>query len=346
MIMTENILMISQFEPLPASLVWVASALLGAATFLLCRLPLQWLAQRPKRADHYGWDVDDYRRITLRKESTFFKRWEPWVVGTANGLRLYAPWLLDETILPFQSKGLRRLATALFLSPTKVSRALAGGIARGAWTIEEYLAAAWLAAGSIGFVVAILFDMRILSLGFLMIALGIAFVVYRLQVMNLLKRAAHRRMLIRKLLPHSLDTLAMTLSAGGTFAEAIEDLARDFPDHPLAQEFTRLLGDIQRGRTMYDSLVAMAARIDIVEFDDVLRTMTIAHEHGAPAANFFRTGASQMRTKQLRQMEVAIGKAEAQMPLPTMVIVVACMIIAVAPFAVMSLNSGFIEQFR
>jgi tight adherence protein C len=343
---TDAILMTSQFEPLPASMVWISSAMLGTATFLLCRLPLHWLSKRPSRNDQYGWDVDDYRRITLRKESAFFKRCEPWVVGLANGLRMYTPWLMDESSLPFSSKGMRRLATVLFLSPTKLARALASGVARGAWTIEEYQAAAWLAAISIGLVVAILFDTRILSLGFITIVLVVAFAVYRLQMMSLLKRATRRRSMIRKLLPHSLDTLAMTLSAGGTFAEAIEDLARDFPDHPLAQEFTRLLGDIHRGRTMYDSLVAMAARIDIVEFDDVLRTMTIAHEHGAPAANFFRTGASQMRTKQLRQMEVAIGKAEAQMPLPTMVIVVACMIIAVAPFAVMSLNSGFIEQFR
>lgn len=343
---TYSLLMSTQFEPFPASLLWISSTLLGVATFLFCRLPLQWLSKRANRHDAYGWDVDDYRRITLRKESGFFKRWEPWVVGSANGMRLYTPWLIDESVLPFQSKGLRRLATALFVSPAKITRALSSGVSRGAWTTEEYLAATWLVSLCTGLVVAFLLDSRILSLGFLLITCVVSFVSYRLQLMSILKRAARRRSMIRKLLPHALDTLAMTMSAGGTFAEAIEDLARDFPDHPLAQEFSRLLGDIHRGRTMYDALVAMAVRIDVVEFDDVLRTMTISHEHGAPAAHFFRTGASQMRTKQLRQMEVAIEKAEAKMPLPTMVIVVACMIIAVAPFAVMSLNSGFIEQFR
>lgn len=341
-----SILLTVPFQPISVSMVWFSSALVGLATFLLLRLPLQWLEKKPQRSSEYGWDIDDHRRITLRKQSAFFKRWEPWIVGLANATRIYTPWLLDDKILPANSKGLRRLVNTLFIPPSNTYKALASGVGKGAWTVEEYIAATWLSSLAIASAVAFLFESQMISIWFLSLTAVIAWLLYRYQISALLKRATTRRRIIRQLLPHSMDTLAMTMSAGGTFSEAVEDLVRDFPDHPLAMEFSRLLGDVSRGRTMYESLVAMASRIDVVEFDDVLRTMTIAHEHGAPAAEFFRTSASQMRLKHLRQMETAIGKAEAKMPLPTMVIVVACMIIAVAPFAVMSIYSGFLEQFR
>lgn len=106
-----------------------------------------------------------------------------------------------------------------------------------------------------------------------------------------------------------------------------------------------MIKDLQRGVGMYDALQNIAKRVRIEEFDDVLRTMSISHEHGAPASEFFRRGARQMRTKHLRAMETAVGKAEAKMPLPTMVITIACMIIAIAPFVVGAMESGIMEMF-
>lgn len=333
-------------DNLSQMLVYLGSLCLGLSLYSCLQLPLQWAARRKKHTANFGWDVDDSRYVTLRKHSSFFAHFQPWIVGLADSMRRLAPWMLDSNILPARSKALRRVADIIFTSPIKTQRAMVSSVANGAWSVEEYLSATWISSAGIGAIVAIFMDRSIISPTFLGVFTLTSLIAYRYQIAKLHHRAAVRRRLIRRLLPHSLEAFAMTMSAGGTLPEAVEDFVRDFPGHPLAFEYSRLLRDINRGRTKYESLIALSQRLDVSEFDDVLRTMTISDERGAPVANFFRNSASQMRNKQLRQMEAAIGKAEAQMPLPTMVIMVACMMIAVAPFIVMAVHSGALEQLK
>ena len=333
-------------DQLSRLLVYLGSLCLGLSLYLCLQMPLQWAASRQKREAKFGWDVDDSRHLTLRKQSSFFAHFQPWIVGLADSMRRVTPWMLDANILPARSKTLRRLADIILSSPDKTQRAMVSGVANGAWTVEEYLSSSWITSAGIGAAVAIAVDRSIVSPTFVATFALTSLIAYRYQIAVLHHKAAVRRRLIRRLLPHSLEAFAMTMSAGGTLPEAIEDFVRDFPGHPLAFEYSRLLRDINRGRTKYESLIALSQRLDVSEFDDVLRTMTISDEHGAPVAKFFRNSASQMRVKQLRQMETAIGRAEAQMPLPTMVIMVACMMIAVAPFIVMAVHSGALEQLK
>lgn len=323
-----------------------ACLLLAGSVFMLIRLPLVWWLRPIVEHELIQWDLDDNRRKLLRRQSKVFKKLEPWVVGLATGMEHHYPMPTNDDKSNHQKTPRQRLAKAVFGSRTSIVIALRAGVIEGAWTASEYIATMGLMSVLVGVGVSFFIVGSNLSLQFALCMGVVAMAVYRLQLVHLDRKIRMRQSQIRKLLPHSMEILSMTMSAGGTFQAGVEDVIRDFPGHPLANEFERMIKDLQRGIGMYDALKNIAHRIQIEEFDDILRTMSISHEHGAPASDFFRRGAKQLRTKQLRAMEIAVGKAEAKMPLPTMVITIACMIIAIAPFLVGALESGILEMFN
>ena len=327
-------------------LLLVASVLFGTSVFMMIRFPLLWWIQPTLEHELIQWDLDDNRRKLLRRESKLFKKLEPWIVGLANMFEHKFATPESSTKKQDSAQAKQRLRSLLLGSPKTVTLGLRTGVITSPWTTGEYMAAMGLL--SLGIAICISFAMvgQLLTLTTAISFIGLTWLIYRVQMTQLERSIRARQAAIKRLLPHSLEILSMTMSAGGTFESGLEDVLRDFPSHPLSREFEKMIKELQRGVGMYDALRNIAERIQIVEFDDILRTMTISHEHGAPAADFFRRGAKQLRTKQLRSMEIAVGKAEAKMPLPTMVITVACMIIAIAPFVVGALESGILDMFQ
>lgn len=63
------------------------------------------------------------------------------------------------------------------------------------------------------------------------------------------------------------------------------------------------------------------------------------HEHGAPAAEQIGKLAKQLRFIQLRHLEEKVGRSEATIVLPAFLVLVACMLVATAPFVL-----GFIDR--
>jgi pilus assembly protein TadC len=330
---------------LDAPILLASSTLFGISVFLFVRTPLCWWVRPVHEISLIQWDLDDNRRKLLRRQSLLFRKFEPWIVGLANGMdRSWPIQDLDpESVSKLSSK--ERMYRELLGTRDSVVLGLRTGVIPGAWSASEYVAASLVVSFGIACSVSLMVIGIQLSI-FLILSLvcGTA-IAFRVQLMLLAKSIRQRQSEIRHLLPHSMEILSMTMSAGGTFRAGVEDVIRDFPGHPLVQELERMVKDLQRGVGMYDALRNVAKRVQIDEFDDILRTMSISHEHGAPATDFFRRGAKQLRTKQLRSMEIAVGKAEAKMPLPTMVITIACMIIAIAPFVVGALESGILDMF-
>ncbi len=81
----------------------------------------------------------------------------------------------------------------------------------------------------------------------------------------------------------------------------------------------------------------VAETISLPEFHELVRVLSRIHQHGVPAAESFGRLAKQLRVNQLRFMEEEIGKAEATMALPTMLVLLAAMMVSAAPF-VLSLS--------
>jgi hypothetical protein len=319
--------------------------MLASAVFLLVRFPLCWWIRPVQETELIQWDLDDNRRRSLRRDSTLFSKLEPWIVGLSNGMDRSLPIVDLDSVAVSKLSPRDKMLRGVLGTRDSVVLGIRTGVVSGAWSASEYVATMLVVSIGIASACAMLFLGMELSIRFLFGAILFTALAFRVQLMYLDKQIRYRQSQIRTLLPHAMEILSMTMSAGGTFQMGVADVLRDFPEHPLAKEFERLIRDLQRGVGMHDALRNVAKRVRIEEFDDVLRTMTISHDHGAPASEFFKRGAKQLRSKHLRAMEVAVGKAEAKMPLPTMVITIACMIIAIAPFVVGAMESGIMDMF-
>ena len=90
---------------------------------------------------------------------------------------------------------------------------------------------------------------------------------------------------------------------------------------------------------MLAALETAALSICLPEFDELVRVLGRVQEHGVPAAENFTRMAKQLRSLQLRYMEEAVGRAEASMAMPTMLVMLACMIVSAAPFILSIMQS-------
>src|SRR5262249_34352121 len=65
---------------------------------------------------------------------------------------------------------------------------------------------------------------------------------------RLAARARYRLLRIKRRLPFLLDLLTLLMEAGATFLQALDDAVQQFGDHPVGQEFGRVLTEINMGK--------------------------------------------------------------------------------------------------
>ncbi len=109
-------------------------------------------------------------------------------------------------------------------------------------------------------------------------------------------KADRRAEAITMALPDVLDQLTISVEAGLGFEAALARISQT-SDHPLAQEFARMLQDIQFGARRSDALDAMADRSQVDDLKTVVLTLRQAESLGVPLARSLRTVAVEMREK-------------------------------------------------
>ena len=127
--------------------------------------------------------------------------------------------------------------------------------------------------------------------------------------------AYNRRMQIRKDLPDALDLLTITVEAGLAFDAAMTQVARN-TEGPLAEEFYRVLQEIQLGKGRGEALETMAARVDIDELNAFVGAVVQADSLGIPIAQVLRVQAREMRIKRSQRAEEAAMKVPVKILFP------------------------------
>jgi tight adherence protein C len=129
---------------------------------------------------------------------------------------------------------------------------------------------------------------------FLAASLVAAFVMPDLLIRSIADRRAEK---IELSLPDLLDQLTISVEAGLGFEAALARITESNPEEPLAQDFGRMLQDVQLGTSRVDALDTMSKRAQV----DDLRTMVIALRQsealGVPLAETLRALAQEMREK-------------------------------------------------
>jgi tight adherence protein C len=152
--------------------------------------------------------------------------------------------------------------------------------------------------------------------------------------MAIYQLAYNRREQIRKDLPDALDLLTITVEAGLAFDAAVTQVARN-TEGPLADEFFRVLQEIQLGRSRGEALEQMAERVNVDELAIFVSAVVQADNLGIPIAQVLRVQAREMRIKRSQRAEEAAQKVPVKILFPLIFCILpALFVVVIGPAAV------------
>lgn len=153
-------------------------------------------------------------------------------------------------------------------------------------------------------------------------------------------RALHRTDEVRKALPDSIDLLTVSVESGLAFDAALAQVARN-TEGVLAEEFTRVLKEIQIGSARSEALRALSERSDVDELRIFLNAMIQAEKLGIPIADVLRVQTSEIRIKRTQRVEEQAMKLPVKILFPLMIGIMPAMFIVILGPAVMSIIKLF-----
>lgn len=289
--------------------------LVGAAVALL----VYWIARTLASSDLQqgdDWRYDVTRINELRRHDWIYRLFQPLIVPLARFNRGLFRGSLPEVQRHIQAAGLPR-----FWLPEEY---LARGELIALFLSPMYFIVCWRLMGPPGVVLAITATL-----------LTAWFFRHRLRV-----RAHTRLQQIKRRMPYLLDLLTLLMEAGATFLRALEDAATEFQGQPIAAEFSRVLTDINMGKTRTEAFNAMRNRLDDNDITSIIGAITQGENLGTPLAQVFRTQADVLRIKRAQQAETVAGEAGVNMLLPGVLVMLASVLVILGPFLLNFMQFG------
>lgn len=185
------------------------------------------------------------------------------------------------------------------------------------WDVDRVLAFKVLAALA-AIVVLILVSPILRNFGVLtLIGTGLALVALGFFTPDIVlyQKAYNRADRMRKELPDALDLLTISVEAGLAFDAAMSQVARQ-TEGPLAEEFFRVLQEMQIGMSRTDAFRAMADRTDVDDVRTFVTALVQADAFGIPIANVLRVQAREMRLKRSQRAEEQAQKVPVKILFP------------------------------
>jgi tight adherence protein C len=137
-----------------------------------------------------------------------------------------------------------------------------------------------------------------------------------------------RQQLIRKALPDALDLLTVCVEAGLGFDAAVAQVARNTKG-PVAEEFARVLQEMQFGMSRVQALRAMVNRATAPDLRTFVSALVQAAELGIPIADVLREQAREMRTKRRQRAEEQAQKVPVKILVPLILFIMPALFIVI-----------------
>jgi tight adherence protein C len=131
----------------------------------------------------------------------------------------------------------------------------------------------------------------------------------------LYQMAYERTERMRRELPDALDLLTISVEAGMSFDGGLAQVAKN-SEGPLAEEFFRVLQEMQIGVGRTEAIRAMGERTDLPDLRQFATAMVQADAFGIPIANVLRIQAKEMRIKRSQRAEEAAQKVPVKILFP------------------------------
>jgi tight adherence protein B len=125
-------------------------------------------------------------------------------------------------------------------------------------------------------------------------------------------RANKRWGFFRLQLPEALHVIASALSAGASLNQSLGHAAKEVPP-PLRSELTRVVEDVEVGKTLEEALESLKKRVPLQEFDTIIASLLIQQRSGGNLAALLNETAEILKEDQQlrREMEVLTSQARA-----------------------------------
>mgnify|MGYP001601899294 CR=1 FL=1 len=159
---------------------------------------------------------------------------------------------------------------------------------------------------------------------------------------SVIKQSQRRSKTIRLRLPFVIDQIALMMQAGAEFESTLETVVADNVDHPLTVELQEVLRQISLGRPRAQALTEFRNRMDDKDVSELVFAINKGEELGTPLSSILREQADQIRLKRSQWAEQAASEAEVQMVFPGMIVMIACLLVIIAPIVLPALMT-FLE---
>jgi len=209
------------------------------------------------------------------------------------------------------------------------------------WTVDRVTSLRF-----VGFVVALSVALiTCMAFGFgsartMGISVAAALVGYFSPNMYLNRKGKDRTKLMQKALPDALDLLTISVEAGLAFDSALQQVARN-TEGPLANEFSRVLQEMQIGLGRSKALRALGERTTLPELRSFVSAMVQADSFGIPIAQVLRVQTAEIRLKRRQRAEEMAMKVPVKILMPLILCILPCLFLAVLGPAVISIMDMF-----
>lgn len=157
----------------------------------------------------------------------------------------------------------------------------------------------------------------------------------------LLKNAGDKRAeLMQNSLPDALDLLTISVEAGLGFDAAVSRVAKN-TSGPLAQEFSRLLQEMQIGVGRMEAMRAMGERTTIKDLKSFCLAMVQADQLGIPIARVLRIQSKEMRVKRRQRAEEKAQKLPVKILFPLVFFILPTLFIVILGPVVLQMITFF-----
>ncbi len=209
------------------------------------------------------------------------------------------------------------------------------------WTVDRVTSGKIVGAVA-GLVVALLFSLM-LGAGTpvrIAVVLGGLVVGFFGPNLYLYQKAYDRSLQIQRDLPDAIDLMTISVESGLGFDAAVQQVSRN-THGPLADEFSRVLREMQIGQGRAAALRAMSDRTNVADLKSFVSSMVQADSFGVPVGQVLRVQSSEMRVKRRQRAEEKAQQVPVKITVPLIFCILPCLFVSVMGPAVISIMDGF-----
>jgi tight adherence protein C len=206
------------------------------------------------------------------------------------------------------------------------------------WSVSKFVTYKVVGVAIGGF---LLFSLVSSNPSFVSIATGCGAILFGYMAPDAIvaNRAEARQKAIQRELPDVLDQVTIAIESGLGFEAAFSHIG-DRRTGPLAEEVVRAVQDMRLGMNRREAYQAMAARTDVPDLNQFVRSIIQAEQYGVSIATVVRNQAEEIRFSRRKRAEAEALKVPVKIVFPLLVCILPVLFAIILTPAIMTLGEA------